>query len=117
MDRNYQTSYTNSQGQMFVARADNFEEFKKRCDDLGIPYTNLKVEVSRYDNRAVTTEPSKYEGQRTHFCTIHNKDLKERNERDGVIWDHRMKINEVWNRCTGSGFVADKPRVYQHQYE
>ncbi len=43
-----------------------------------------------------------------HFCTIHNKELKQRvnTKSGGHFYDHRMKIDEVWNVCDGSGYKA-----------
>ena len=55
-------------------------------------------------------KPSKYESQKTHFCEIHQRDMKERIQADGVIWDHRLQIEGVWNTCYGQGWKAQQPR-------
>ncbi len=64
----------------------------------------------RYNNRE-DTAPSKkaieYSSQKTHFCEIHQKELKERIQEDGTIWDHRQLIDGVWNTCYGSGWKTN----------
>jgi len=36
------------------------------------------------------------------FCTIHNKQMKERTSTQGGTWyDHRWKVGDAWNQCNG----------------
>lgn len=44
--------------------------------------------------------------QSEHFCKLHGKELKQRQEKDGVLWDHRLLIDDVWNTCYGNGWKA-----------
>ncbi len=107
MEKNYQTSYTNSQGQMFVARADTFEEFKKICEDMGISY---RVEATRYDNRQEAKPNPEKAAQQSQFCTVHNTAMKQREYDGQTYYDHRSQIDGIWNKCRGKGWKADKPR-------
>ena len=52
---------------------------------------------------ATTTD--RQEAQSEHYCKVHSKDLKERIETDGRVWDHRMQIDGVWNRCYGMKWI------------
>lgn len=51
------------------------------------------------------TQPvsSKYTAQREHYCNDHQRDLKLRETPNGIVWDHRLQIEGVWNICYGDG--------------
>jgi hypothetical protein len=64
--------------------------------------------------KATTQKPTMEDratAQSEHFCKLHNKELKMRQERDGVLWDHRLEIDGVWNKCFGNGWKAQKPFI------
>ena len=74
----------------------------------------VKAETPRYDNRQDTAPTSKgdeYEAQRTHFCKVHQRELKRRETNDGIIWDHRLQIDGVWNICRGAKWIPQTPYV------
>lgn len=59
-----------------------------------------------------TPKPTREEAnadQKAHFCTLHQKEMKQRDFDGQIYFDHRMQIQGVWNKCSGMGYKADKP--------
>lgn len=47
-------------------------------------------------------QPKEVQEANSHYCTIHNKPMKERTGKNGVWYDHRWQENGEWQQCSGT---------------
>ena len=56
------------------------------------------------------------EAQSKHYCNVHQRDLKMRTTNNGIIWDHRLEIDGVWNVCYGQKWIPQKPFIEEDSH-
>ena len=67
-----------------------------------------EVATSSRPTQATTKAPTTTDrqvAQLEHFCTVHQRDMKLRIEQDGQVYDHRLIIDGVWNKCFGQKWI------------
>ena len=126
-----------NRSEQFVVRADDFEDFNKSRDLIRKllassatepKHTTYGDEEAEWNNRVGAearvnvdelpmnpqvktvnaTNPYEETPDEAHVCTIHHKQMKERQNRKtgGTFWDHRMKDEAGnWLACVGKGYV------------
>jgi|ERR1035437_4990139 hypothetical protein len=98
----YQISISDGKGGIYVARG---EDRVQVWNDI-VYYRGLVAEAQPTVQAA--TEPVKQTlAIPEHFCTKHDKQMKERNFNGKIWYDHRRKNGEEWEQCSGHGFGSE----------